>query len=81
MDEEYDNAIKELEKIDVEAKEYLKKQKKHFDEDGVKFHKTDNQNFLLKVPEGAKDKADDDYELESKTKGFRIYSTDETKVT
>lgn len=82
MDDEYDQVLNDLKELDEESKKYLKKETEYFGTK-ISFHnaKLNLNGQLIKVPDVACDKAEDEeYEFDSKIKGFKLYSTAKSRV-
>jgi len=78
VDEDLDEADKNLNIISDELKDYLKDQKKHFGCD-VKYWGTGKNRFQIEIPASKVKLANDDYELASGTKTLKRYVTSYTK--
>ncbi|KAI8437534.1 hypothetical protein MSG28_011837 [Choristoneura fumiferana] len=78
VDQEYDATLKLIEDIEDELKEYLQEQEKYF-KCRLKYVGTDKKRYQLEVPESATKRATSDYHLEGARKGYKRFSTSETK--
>ncbi|XP_053615816.1 probable DNA mismatch repair protein Msh6 isoform X2 [Plodia interpunctella] len=78
VDVEYDSALASIRDIEKELQDYLKEQEKYF-KTRLTYVGTDKKRFQLEVPQSAAGKADSNYHLEGARKGFKRYSTAETK--
>ncbi|XP_013186180.1 probable DNA mismatch repair protein Msh6 [Amyelois transitella] len=78
VDQEYDNALALIRDIEDELKDYLKEQEKYF-KTRLTYVGTDKKRYQIEVPQSAASKADSDYHLEGARKGYKRYSTRETK--
>ncbi|KAJ8674769.1 hypothetical protein QAD02_010555 [Eretmocerus hayati] len=78
VDKDYDDVLLELEEIQKEIDEFLKKQKKYFGCD-LKFYGQHCKRYQLEVPESHISKAGKEYEEFSSKKGFKRYYTPESR--
>lgn len=78
VDQEYDNTLKMIKEIEKELKDYLKEQEKYF-KCRLTYVGTDKKRYQIEVPQNAASKAGSDYNLEGARKGFKRFSTMETK--
>ncbi|KAF9416391.1 hypothetical protein HW555_006238 [Spodoptera exigua] len=78
VDQEYDNTLQLIQEIEGELKEYLSKQEKYF-KCRLSYVGTDKKRYQIEVPQNAAAKAGPDYNLEGARKGFKRFSTSETK--
>ncbi|XP_075984806.1 DNA mismatch repair protein Msh6 isoform X2 [Anticarsia gemmatalis] len=78
VDQEYDNTLQLIKEIDEELKEYLKEQEKYF-KCRLNYVGTDKKRYQIEVPQSAATKAGSDYNLEGARKGYKRFSTAETK--
>ncbi|XP_041982809.1 probable DNA mismatch repair protein Msh6 isoform X2 [Aricia agestis] len=78
VDQEYDHTLTLIKEIEGELQEYLTEQEKFF-RCRVTYVGTDKKRYQLEVPLSAASRAGPDYQLEGARKGFKRFSTDETK--
>lgn len=78
VDTDYDESLRDIQLIQQELQEYLKDQEKYF-KCRIVYVGSDKKRYQLEVPESAARKAGSDYQLESARKGFKRFSTAETK--
>ncbi|KAM3962106.1 DNA mismatch repair protein Msh6 [Aphomia sociella] len=78
VDQEYDNTLRLIKDIQDELKEYLGEQEKYF-KCRLTYVGTDKKRYQIEVPQSAASKAGADYNLEGARKGFKRFSTEETK--
>ncbi|KAL0818931.1 hypothetical protein ABMA28_008234 [Loxostege sticticalis] len=78
VDQEYDSTLQLISDIDMELKRYLDQQEKHF-KCFLSYMGSEKRRYHIKVPEKAASRAGPDYTLEGSGKGFKRYSTAETK--
>ncbi|KAF6205210.1 hypothetical protein GE061_019377 [Apolygus lucorum] len=78
VDPEYDQAMEEMKEIEKETKKYLAQQCAQFSCKVVYVGK-DKTRFQLEIPDSKVSKVSDDYELVGQRKGFKKFSTAETK--
>lgn len=81
MDREYDAIQVEIDEINENLNEYLKKQEKRFG-CRISYFGTEKKRFQLEIPESNAKRADSSYVLEGQKKGtkpMKRYHTDETK--
>ncbi|XP_064074096.1 probable DNA mismatch repair protein Msh6 isoform X1 [Vanessa tameamea] len=78
VDKEYDHILQVIEELEDELKQYLTKQEKYF-KCRVTYVGVDKKRYQLEVAQGAAAKAGPEYHLESTRKGFKKFSTAETK--
>ncbi|XP_068619539.1 probable DNA mismatch repair protein Msh6 isoform X2 [Battus philenor] len=78
VDQEYDNILSNIQEIEEELKEYLVEQEKYF-RCRLKYVGTDKKRYQLEVPQSNASKAGSEYYLEGARKGFKKFSTAETK--
>ncbi|XP_004931420.2 probable DNA mismatch repair protein Msh6 isoform X1 [Bombyx mori] len=78
VDREYDGALQRIHEIESELKEYLAEQEKHF-RCRLSYVGTDKKRYQIEVPQSACTRAGSDYHMESARKGFKRFSTSETK--
>ncbi|CAG4959685.1 unnamed protein product [Colias eurytheme] len=78
VDQEYDNTLQLIQEIEEELKEYLAEQEKYF-KCRITYIGTDKKRYQLEIPQNAASKAGPDYHFESARKGYKRFSTDETK--
>ncbi|CAK1593977.1 unnamed protein product [Parnassius mnemosyne] len=78
VDQEYDSALQTIQQIEDELKEYLAEQEKYF-RCRLKYVGTDKKRYQLEVPQSNASKAGSEYHLEGARKGFKRFSTTETK--
>ncbi|CAH0731815.1 unnamed protein product, partial [Brenthis ino] len=78
VDQEYDTILEEIKQIEQELKNYLTQQEKYF-KCRITYVGTDKKRYQLEVPQSAAAKAGPQYHMEGTRKGFKRYSTDETK--
>ncbi|XP_077301291.1 DNA mismatch repair protein Msh6 isoform X2 [Arctopsyche grandis] len=78
VDTEYDGTLQEISDIELELQDYLKIQEKYFNCKVVYFG-SDKKRYQLEVPESKANKAGSKYQMEGARKGFKRYSTAETK--
>ena len=80
-DPEYDGILDDIDALEAELKEFLKKQEKFFG-CALRFWGNDRKRYQIEVPVAMTKKASADYTLESACQGknaVKRYSTDETK--
>ena len=75
VDEDYDKAKMEKQKLEEDLKDYLKEQKRHFGCD-VKYFGTGNNLFQIEVPDHIK-ACPSKYTIQKSRKGFQRYVTKE----
>ena len=78
VDQDLDEANDNIANIELEMKDYLKEQKRHFGCE-IKYWGTGKNRFQLEVPAAKLSKANNNYELASGTKNVKRYVTTETK--
>ncbi|CAH2054352.1 unnamed protein product, partial [Iphiclides podalirius] len=78
VDQEYDNTLQTIQEIEQELQEYLVGQEKYF-KCRLKYVGTDKKRYQIEVPQSSASKAGSEYHLEGARKGFKRYSTYETK--
>ncbi|XP_013166336.1 PREDICTED: probable DNA mismatch repair protein Msh6 [Papilio xuthus] len=78
VDQEYDAALAQIQQIQDELKEYLVEQEKYF-KCRLSYVGTDKKRYQLEVPQNSAAKAGSEYHLEGARKGFKRFSTAETK--
>ncbi|CAB3233361.1 unnamed protein product [Arctia plantaginis] len=78
VDQEYDNTLQLIKEIEEELKEYLKEQEKYF-KCRLTYVGTDKKRYQIEVPQNSASKAGVDYTLEGARKGYKRFSTVETK--
>ncbi|XP_061379726.1 probable DNA mismatch repair protein Msh6 isoform X1 [Danaus plexippus] len=78
VDADYDNTIQLIQNIQDELKEYLSEQERYF-KCRLTYVGSDKKRYQIEVPQSAAGKANSDYHLEGARKGFKRYSTVETK--
>ncbi|RWS30600.1 DNA mismatch repair protein Msh6-like protein, partial [Leptotrombidium deliense] len=78
VDEAYDNATKQIKRVEAKSESYLKSQSEFFN-CKVNYFGTGRSRFQLEVPEGKAKKATSTYEYSSSKKGYRRFITPETK--
>ncbi|KAG6448130.1 hypothetical protein O3G_MSEX005327 [Manduca sexta] len=78
VDQEYDNTIQLIKEIETELKDYLAEQEKYF-KCRISYVGSDKKRYQLEVPLSAAGRAGSEYHMESARKGFKRFSTDETK--
>ncbi|XP_063832736.1 probable DNA mismatch repair protein Msh6 [Ostrinia nubilalis] len=78
VDQEYDNTLRLIGDIEKELKEYLSEQEKYF-KCRLSYVGSDKKRYQIEVPQGAASRAGGDYQLEGTRKGYKRFSTAETK--
>ncbi|CAK1545535.1 unnamed protein product [Leptosia nina] len=78
VDQEYDNTLLLIKDIEDELKEYLAEQEKYF-KCRLNYVGSDKKRYQIEIPQNAAAKAASDYHLEGARKGFKRFSTAETK--
>ncbi|KPJ16004.1 putative DNA mismatch repair protein Msh6 [Papilio machaon] len=78
VDQEYDAALAEIQQIQDQLKQYLVEQEKYF-KCRLSYVGTDKKRYQLEVPQNSAAKAGSQYHLEGARKGFKRFSTAETK--
>ncbi|KAJ2954741.1 hypothetical protein O0L34_g3044 [Tuta absoluta] len=78
VDPEYDNTLRTIAEIEEELQDYLKEQEKFF-RCRVAYVGADKKRFQLEVAESAARKAGPQHQLEGARKGFKKFSTPETR--
>ncbi|XP_063381662.1 probable DNA mismatch repair protein Msh6 [Cydia fagiglandana] len=78
VDPEYDGTLQLIDDIQKELNEYLAEQEKYF-KCRLKYVGTDKKRYQIEVPESATKRATSDYHMEGARKGFKRFSTSETK--
>ncbi|CAB0010867.1 unnamed protein product [Nesidiocoris tenuis] len=78
VDPEYDESIENMKRLDKEMKTYLAKQCQYF-QCKVVYVGKDKNRYQLEIPESKANKVTDEYVLVGQRKGFKKYSTPETK--
>ncbi|CAH2095409.1 unnamed protein product [Euphydryas editha] len=78
VDREYDDILQVIKDLEDELKQYLVKQEKYF-KCRINYVGTDKKRYQLEIPQNAAAKAGPEYHLEGARKGFKKFSTDETK--
>ncbi|XP_059051642.1 probable DNA mismatch repair protein Msh6 isoform X2 [Achroia grisella] len=78
VDQEYDSTLRLINEIGEELEDYLKDQEKYF-KCRLTYVGTDKKRYQIEVPQSAASKAGPDYQLEGARKGFKRFSTEETK--
>lgn len=78
VDQEYDSTLQLIKEIEEELKDYLAEQEKYF-KCRLSYVGTDKKRYQIEVPQGAASKAGADYNLEGARKGYKRFSTCETK--
>ncbi|XP_049885567.1 probable DNA mismatch repair protein Msh6 isoform X2 [Pectinophora gossypiella] len=78
MDPEYDDTLRTIKEIDDELKEYLAEQEKYF-RCRLAYVGSDKKRYQIEVPVSAASKAGADYQLEGTRKGYKKFSTAETR--
>ncbi|KAL0818930.1 hypothetical protein ABMA28_008233 [Loxostege sticticalis] len=78
VDQEYDSTLQLISDIEKELKQYLSEQEKYF-KCRLSYVGSDKKRYQIEVPQGAASKAGPDYHLEGTRKGFKRFSTAETK--
>lgn len=78
VDEEYDSIQQQISEINKKLEAHLEQQEKHFG-CRLKYVGKDKNRFEIEVPEGAARRAKETHSLEGQRKGFKRYSTDETR--
>ncbi|BES93758.1 DNA mismatch repair protein [Nesidiocoris tenuis] len=78
VDPEYDESIENMKRLDKEMKSYLAKQCQYF-QCKVVYVGKDKNRYQLEIPESKANKVTDEYVLVGQRKGFKKYSTPETK--
>ncbi|XP_072933319.1 probable DNA mismatch repair protein Msh6 [Epargyreus clarus] len=78
VDQEYDSTLEEIKSIEDDLKEYLAEQEKYF-RCRLTYVGSDKKRYQIEVPQNAAAKAGSEYQFESARKGFKRFSTSETK--
>ncbi|KAL4716214.1 hypothetical protein ACJJTC_004708 [Scirpophaga incertulas] len=78
VDQEYDNALQMIKDIEDELQNYLKKQEAYF-KCRVNYVGTDKKRYQIEVTQTAAAKAGPEYHMEGVRKGYKRFSTAETK--
>lgn len=78
VDKEYDSTLELINDIEAELKDYLNEQEKYF-KCRLAYVGTDKKRYQLEVPQNACSRATYEYHLEGTRKGFKRFSTYETK--
>ncbi|XP_058798739.1 probable DNA mismatch repair protein Msh6 [Phymastichus coffea] len=78
VDKDYDAVLIEFEEIKKELNAYLDKQRKYFGV-MVKYVGTDKKRYQIEIPDTQMKKVGRGYELQGSRKGFKRYTTAETK--
>lgn len=76
--EAYDQVLTEMEDLEQELEVYRKMQESHF-KCKVVYFGSDRKRFQLEIPVDRANKVTSEYHLEGTKKGFKRYSTPETK--
>ena len=80
VDEDYDKALKDRLEHEQDLDDYLRDQKRFFGSPDVKYFGSGNNMYQLEVAENvANKKIDSSYTLSSQRKGFKRFTTDETR--
>ncbi|XP_034836109.1 probable DNA mismatch repair protein Msh6 isoform X1 [Maniola hyperantus] len=78
VDQEYDSTLQAIKEIEGDLKEYLAEQERHF-KCRLHYVGTDKKRYQIEVPQNAASRAGSEYHLEGARKGFKKFSTSETK--
>ncbi|CAH0596392.1 unnamed protein product [Chrysodeixis includens] len=78
VDQEYDNTIQLIKEIEEELKEYLSEQEKYF-KCRLSYVGSDKKRYQIEMPQTAASKAGSKYTMEGARKGYKRFSTNETK--
>ncbi|XP_047510780.1 probable DNA mismatch repair protein Msh6 [Pieris napi] len=78
VDQEYDNTLELIEEIEQELRQYLMEQEKYF-KCKITYVGSDKKRYQMEIPQNAASKAGGDYHMEGARKGYKRYSTYETK--
>ncbi|XP_039760055.1 probable DNA mismatch repair protein Msh6 isoform X3 [Pararge aegeria] len=78
VDQEYDSTLQTIKEIEEDLKEYLEEQEKYF-KCRLHYVGTDKKRYQIEVPQNAASRAGSEYNLEGARKGFKKFSTSETK--
>ncbi|XP_045779005.1 probable DNA mismatch repair protein Msh6 isoform X2 [Maniola jurtina] len=78
VDQEYDSTLQAIKEIEGDLKEYLAEQESYF-KCRLHYVGTDKKRYQIEVPQNAASRAGSEYHLEGARKGFKKFSTSETK--
>ncbi len=80
VDPDFDQAKKDRRQLEQDLEDYLKDQKRFFGSSDIKYFGSGNNMYQIEVPESvANKKVNSDYTLSSQRKGFKRFTTDETR--
>ncbi|CAF0830983.1 unnamed protein product [Brachionus calyciflorus] len=79
FNQDYDTAVKDINKIVRDLDKYLNEQKKQFNCSTICYFGTSRNRYQLEIPENKCKNLPNDYELTSSKKGFKRYWNDELK--
>ncbi len=79
VDDDYDRVCEDKRQLENDLEKYLNEQKRHFGSRDVKYFGKPPNHYQIEVPEAFAKKADSRYTVSSNRKGFKRYTTEETK--